>query len=257
MTDIKSISEAAEHCDPAINADSGIAESAELYFEHVHSQDVAYLLNTQLERRQHMKGAQMLRFLIRHRGEEYHCCRLHIMLWPPSLEHWQPYLEQLDASRMESNDGQTGSSLALVSGQKQQKMAHKHLDEYALATILCTRAWDNPATDNQTIRDVRQRINMLNEYLGAPGNHPVPNHATHGPLPASREDAQQELRQLWLYLSRSLTSSGKIKNLNPEIDKVYQALRQALNRFLAACQDEKLLQYVHQHLRSGIYFGWK
>ncbi len=234
------------------------AEPAGLCLQHVQQEDAAQLLKLQLDRFQHLKGARMLSFLMDNPREKFHCARLHIMLWPPLLDHWKPFLEQLDGSIMKQNEQQAGSSLALISGQEKQKMAHKQLDEYDLAIILCTRAWDNPATDPQTLREIRQRISFLNEYLAMDEpNHSSSSKPKHGPLPSSSDEARQELRQLWLYLSRSLTSTGKIKHLNPEIEKVYQALRQALNRFISTCSDERIKQYVAQHLSSGIYFGWK
>lgn len=234
-----------------------IAEATQQLLKRTQDNSSSQILESQLERWQHLKGARILSFLKGHPREKFHCCRLHIMLWPPCLEHWKPYLEQLDGSILEPDEKQAGSSLALVSGQEEQKMAHKHLDEYDLAIILCTRAWDNPATDPQTLREVRQRIRSLTGYLARPDSIELSmSMLKHGPLPGSEEEARQEIHQLRLYLSRCLTSTGKIKHVNPEIEKVYQAMRQAINRFLAACADPRINQYVTQHLISGIYFGW-
>lgn len=236
-----------------------IAEATQQLLKRTQDHSYPQILESQLERRQHMKGARLLSFLMAHPGDEFHCCRLHIMLWPPRLDHWKPLVEQLDGSILQdAEQDQAGRALALRSGQKVQTMAQKGLDEYDLAQIVCTRAWDNPITDAQTLKEIKHRLAYLKEYAKSDASeHVIPFKAPRGPQPADLQAANDEIKMLNQYLSRCYNSRGGIKHLNPEIDKVYQALRQSLNRFLSACEDGKLRQYVEKHLNSGIYYGWK
>lgn len=202
-------------------------------------------LNAFLAEHAELNGARILSYLLAFPGHKFHCTKLYHLVFPPDYQQMDTLLKQadLDATLGYLSD-EENETLSRRNPANPQLITSKNLDVYDLADIITCRHYDNPLTDRKTLHDISLRIKQLQQDI------------RDNKSPAQ---AREEIQALYRYRSQCLYPGNKIKQFNPEIIKVYQAISQAIKRLLNKIPPDQapLREYVKIHLKTGMEFKWK